>query len=401
MRYKHQEKILKDNPKYHGLFFEMRCGKTRSAIELAELNGGSCLVVTPKSLVQNFRDEVKKWGKNKDYEWLVVTKETFRRDWDKYKDYDGAIIDESHAFAGHKSQLHKNFLKYIKKTKPRFIYLLTGTPFRSSCLNAYALAKCLGYDINYYEYFTACFKQIRMGARLVPVENKEAKKIAQSLFKKIGTFVAMKDVVDDMPSKIFTNEYFELTKEQKTKIESLTDIVPIAKYSKISQISGGTLKSDGYTKDEYFKSEKMSRIVELATEVDKIAIICHYTLEIEEIKRQIGDLRPVFTLKGSLTQEERQSAISQAQAAKKAVIIMQASIGEGFSLDTFDTMVFYSLSWSVVDYLQMSARIVAVDKKRPVGYVHLIVKGTIDEEIHRSVAVKKVDFLIELFNKAT
>lgn len=274
MRYKHQEDILEQNPKYYGLFFEMRLGKTRAAIELAEKNGNSCLVIVPKSLVINFNDEIKKWSNKKYYKWLVVSKETFRRDWDKYKDLDGVIIDEAHNFSGYQSQLHKNFVKYCKKNKPKFVYLLTGTPYRSSPYNAYALAKCVGKNINWRDFTDKCFNMVRMGSRLIPVERKNAKDISEKLLKSIGKFVKMEDVIDDLPEKIFTNEYFDLTAEQKKAIDDIIDVEPIIRYSKECQITGGTLKGNEYAFNAFYKSEKIDRAVELANENKKIAIVC-------------------------------------------------------------------------------------------------------------------------------
>jgi SNF2 family DNA or RNA helicase len=106
--YDHQKKILKHNPRYHLLAWEVGTGKSLATIKLVEQQDIEvCLVVCPKSLVDNWYREIDKWQKDKTKQWLVVTKEQFRRDWEKL-DINGQalVIDESHWFAGYTSQIH-------------------------------------------------------------------------------------------------------------------------------------------------------------------------------------------------------------------------------------------------------------------------------------------------------
>jgi hypothetical protein len=397
MRYKHQKQILRDDPKYFGLWFDCRCGKTRSAIELAEQDGKSCLVITPKSLTINFENEIKIWSKDKNYKWLVVGKEEFRIDWDKYEYYDGVIWDEVHYAGNPKSQLYKNFIKYIKKTKPKFIYGLSATPYRSSAMNAYALAKVLNYKINYRVFYDQCYTMVRMGNRMIPIEKKCAKQVVEKVLKKIGRFVSMEEVVgnENMPKKINKNEYFDLNKEQKKIIEELLDIEPIARFTHEAQIAGGCLKGDGYTKNQFIKSEKLERVKQIIEENDKTVVVCHYLLEQEIIQKTCGG----EILNGSLGKKERDDLINKANQKKSFTLIIQADMAEGYSLKTFDLMIFYSLSWSAVSYIQMKARITAVDKNTPVEYIHFITKNCVDEHIFNCVVEKKADFIAKLYEK--
>lgn len=389
--------MIKDNPKYFGLWAGCRTGKTRAAIELAEQNGNSCLVITPKSLTINFENEIKKWGNRKDYKWNVVSKETFRRDFESYKKYDGLICDEIHHFASTKSQLHKNFIKYVKKNKPKFIYGLSGTPFRSQATDAYALACCLNYKINYRVFYDSCYTRIRMGNRLIPVEKKCAKNVVEKVLKRIGRFIPIDEVIGYAPKEMSVNEYFDLTREQKKAIEDLIDIEPIVRISKESQICGGVLKSDGYTPTQYVKSEKIKRIIELANENGKIIIVCHFLLEMEMIQKNIPRAK---ILNGSLNKKERDDLINKAEQSGKFVLIIQADMCEGYGLKSFDLMVFYSLSWSAVSYIQMKARIIAVDKDTPVEYIHFLTKDSVEEHIHKSVVLNKVNFIAKLYEKS-
>jgi hypothetical protein len=63
-------------------------------------------------------------------------------------------------------------------------------------------------------------------------------------------------------------------------------------------------------------------------------------------------------------------------------------------------MVFASMSFSFVDYIQMCSRLKDMDKKTGNTYIHLLTrdKGSVDQGIFDSVK-KKEDFNIEIFRK--
>jgi SNF2 family DNA or RNA helicase len=215
----------------------------------------------------------------------------------------------------------------------------------------------------------------------------------ENIFHKIGQFVKMSDVIDDLPSKIVTNEYFELTKEQKKGIEDIIAIEPIVRFTAESQIVGGSLKGNEYTPPQYYKSEKLERAVEIAKENKKSIIVCHYNMELDLLAKLIPNS---YVLNGDVSAIDKDRIIKEANN-KDCCLLIQAQCSEGYSLSSFDLMVFYSLSWSVVDYLQMQARIIAAEKKRPVEYIHFVCKNSIDEKIYKNIIIEKKDFITKLY----
>lgn len=391
--YHHQKDIINDARDKVGCFHECGTGKSLTGIKWAEKRANSCLVITPKSVVDKFKNEIKKWSKN-NIEWLVISKETFRRDWNKIKKYDAIIYDEFHNFANFKSKLHKSAFNYQRKYTVKYVLGLTGTPFMSSFFNCYSLAKLLGYNWNWWKFKNYFFYDVRMGTRIVPVPREDKKNEIITLFNKIGNTVKLSEIVD-MPEIIYEKEYFNMTAEQKKVIKNLDDLLPIVRFSKEFQIANGTLKSDGYIKNQYFKCEKLNRLIDIISVNKKMAIICRHTLEIELIKNSIKK-RKVFILQGGT--ENRQEVVNEINNTNDCIVILQSGICEGFDLYV-PLMIFYSIDWSLKNYIQMKARPVRIDHLKTTIYIHLIVKNSIDEEVYKNVVIKKCDFQVKLYEK--
>ncbi|MCP5375205.1 MAG: DEAD/DEAH box helicase family protein [Rickettsiaceae bacterium] len=98
----HQQKIIDLNPKKHLLAHEVGTGKTITAITLARNNNQKALVICPKSIKQQWLEQVPEG-------WQVLHKEGFKKMCNSggITHYNCLIIDEIHFFASYKSQLTK------------------------------------------------------------------------------------------------------------------------------------------------------------------------------------------------------------------------------------------------------------------------------------------------------
>ena len=220
-------------------------------------------------------------------------------------------------------------------------------------------------------------------------------KIAE-LVNRLGSTVSMSDVVD-VPEHVWIREDFTPNKEQKKACDELLDTTAIARLSKVFQILNGTLKSDGYTKDQHFKCEKFDRALELIEENDKIAVICRHSLELYRFKDAIKDRR-VFILNGETPKDERDKLIQEFNNSEKCVILIQAKVAEGYNLYT-PVMMFYSMDWGLVEWTQMIGRPVRLDHLKSIVYINLVYKDTIDEAVYDNVVIKKQEFQSEIYNK--
>lgn len=398
--YPHQRKLLEEKPSKHLLAFGTGCGKTATAIALVDEQELNALVVVPKSLVDNWGREIKKWSNGKG-KFTVISKENFKK---KYKEFDVNcfVVDECHHFSGYKSQLYKAALDFIKIKNIQYVYALTATPYRSTPFNIFALGNILGRNWNWYKFNNTFFTMIKRGPRKWPVLKKEiygvpVKDYIAKLVKSLGSVVSMSEVVD-IPEHVWIREDFTPNSEQKKACSELLDSTAIARLSKVYQILNGSLKGDGYSEDKYFKCEKFDRALELVEENDKIAVICRHTLELERFKDAIKDRR-VFILNGQTPKEERDKLIQEFNNSEKCVILIQAKVAEGYNLYT-PIMMFYSLDWGLVEWTQMIGRPVRLDHLKSVVYINLVYKDTVDEAVYDNVVVNKQEFQSAIYSKS-
>ena len=397
--YKHQKKLLETETRKRLLIaWGTGSGKTLAALKLAEKNSDNALVVCPKSIKQQWYEQIEKFGE-KPMDWEVVTKEEFKKRWKELPKYDCVIIDEFHFHLGHRSMLHKTTFAYFKKHNPEFIYGLTATPYLSTIMNIYSAERLLGWKPNYQAYQIHYFNQIRMGYRVVPVQKKNLEKTVARICKKIGSIVKLEDCID-MPEQIFQQEYFNLTEEQKEAIANIKDINHIVRWTKTHQIMGGTLKGDGYTENQTFKTEKLARLLEICSEHDKIVVVCRYNLEVELIYSAISRDLPHRAIKITGKTPDRHLDLKIAEMQEKCVVIANACCSVGWELPSFPLMIFYSYDFSLVNYLQMIGRISRINNPKKNVYLSLLIdKPSIDYDVFNNVVNEKQDFQIELYAK--
>src|SRR5690606_5800266 len=96
------------------------------------------------------------------------------------------------------------------------------------------------------------------------------------------------------------------------------------------------------------------------------------------------------TLTGKTSTEARGRGIRDFQEGRIQVFVAQiATGGLGITLTAADTAIFYSADFSLENYDQAKARLHRIGQKRPVTYIHLVVKGSIDEEVIRRLRKKQ------------
>lgn len=396
--YNHQKELIQKNPPKWLLAHETGTGKTVTAIGLVENKSTdllhTCLIVCPKALTVQWAEKIKEFS-TQDIEYNILSKENFKKNLKNLPRYDCVIFDEGHYFGGVKSALHKSAVHYVKIHKVNFVYLLTATPYLSTPWNIYALAEILGYKWNYIRYREEFFFPIKMGGRLIwKIRNNIESKIA-ALVNNIGNTVKIEDCVD-MPKSVFELELFELTKSQEKGIELLDDILPIVRYTKIHQICGGILKSDGYSDEKTYESAKLDRVLELIEQSKKIIVVCRYNAEIKMIAEMIVS-RQVLIINGSI--DDKDTIVKKANESDDCVLLINAACCEGYQLPTFNLMVFYSYDYSLKNYIQMMGRIKRIDRPQRCVYLSLIVKDTIDQDIYENVVIKKQDFHAEIYER--
>jgi len=402
--FSHQQSLLDLNPTRHALLWEPGTGKTIGALGLVFKNCKSFLVICPKGLKTGWERAIASYisetGNDKPIDYLVITKETFRRDYDTLPAYDGVINDEIHYFLGTKSAMMKSLRSYLKKHDTIYRYFLTGTPYRSTPMDIYVLSSLLGQKQNYWSFFNRFFVNVQMGSRMVPLVRPNIEDEVAKITRALGNTVKLSDCID-MPPQTFSEEFFPLTSHQKKAIDELEDILPVQRYTKIHQICGGTLKGDEYVPHTVIPSNKQKRLVEFCGEVDRVIVVCRYNLEIGNLAEKLSAAYPqklIRVINGAI--EDKQAVLDELSASpdSRYVLLVNAKISEGWQLQNCSHMVFYSYDFELKNKIQMEARITRIDAPRPTYYLALTTKDTIDESVSRSLKNKET-FHVKIYNE--
>lgn len=218
----------------------------------------------------------------------------------------------------------------------------------------------------------------------------------------------------DLPPKIFTPRYCWLEGEQaKVYTMAANELVKeltlpegrlnmhsiLVKIGKLSQITGGSVYTDiGMAK--FNPNHKMGLLMETLSMIpdpEQVVIFCRWVEEIREIQEQLKNAGVIY---GDITQRERVKTIDQFTKGELKYLIAQESTGGyGINLQTAWNVVYYSQTFSVIDWMQSQDRIHRAGQKADkCVYYLLFAKDTIDEYIWSRLQ-EKVEIASALTNK--
>ncbi len=403
--YSHQQKIIDEDKPVSGLFMGTGSGKTRTALMLAR---GNTLVIAPKTQVEdgNWFREWDKIDMEDDHVFplKVISKETFRRDWEKLPRFDTIIIDEAHTVLGvtpnvrwvkkqaipKASQLFEAVGQYIMLNKPSRVYLCTATPIRSP-MTVWGAAKLLGQKWDWYKFRDKFYIRLPMPGREVyqPKNDVATKNKLGELVRKLGYTGQLSDYFD-VPEQTYKTIHVDLTSAQRVRLKELPFEYPdpIVLVGKKHQVEQGILSGDEFNKPEEFKNEKIDTILELALEFPRMVIFAKYRAQISAIASTLRtEGHKVLEMTGDT--KDRGALIAEANQAKECIFIAQAQVSSGWELPEYPTMVFASMSYSVVDRIQAEGRIHRANALKKNLYITLVARGGIDEAVAKCIDNKK------------
>lgn len=422
--YKHQQDVLEKNPKKYLLPHSCGTGKTITLCALIKknvLNNEPVLLITIKSDKEKWIKILEKFEINAD----VFTKEEFKKTTTKQvlkkafdpklkkvvekkvtvknpqglKKYEFVIADEVHFMAIGTSMMNKSLMAYLKFYKPEYIWIATATPCDSNYWRLYYLGNILGYDWNYNRFRTHFFNFIRkFGPRGVwspkkMIDGRPAEVEIGRYINFLGKAVKIEDCVD-IPPKVFIEEYFDLTSEQKTAIKNVNEALALTRNLKYHQICGGTLHEIDIDKNENFlrfKCDKLARVIELCHEHKKVFIVCEYKAEIKMIVEELKNKKiskNVYTFTGENSSERTKNS-ELADKDDECIVIANAACSAAYEIPTIPIMIFYSYDFSLINFIQIQDRIRRINNPTAKTYISLICKDSIDIEVFECINNKK------------
>lgn len=227
----------------------------------------------------------------------------------------------------------------------------------------------------------------------------------QGYLKEISSRV-LKDDVLDLPPKLYTKRYYELTTEQRRLMDELkrdlitslkggtvTAELPIVRLLRSQQICCGyvPLDSDEETAplvdlDENPRLDLFKEIVEGVT--TQAIVWARFRRDIDLIMEVLGDRAVRYD--GSQSDEENLRARQRFQAGEVQWFVGNPAKGaEGLTLVGAKTVIYYNNSFRFVHRLQSEDRAHRIGQDESVLYIDLIAKGSPDEHVVRNLRGKR------------
>ncbi len=388
---------------------EMGLGKTIQTITfLLEQKGSKSIVITPTSLIHNWKSEFEKFaptlkvgivhGTKKERETvinnlenidvLITTYGSLRNDREKYDEinFDYCIIDEAQNIKNPTSIASDA----VKGIQARTRFALTGTPIENNLLELWSIFDFImpGYLYNVSK-FNAIF-----------IKDESNMKRLKQLIKPFILRRTKKQVIKELPDKIEKKFLVELSKEQRKIYKTYVDEIQIKlqdKYQsndKITVLSYLTklrqlcLDPSLIVTDYKGKSAKINACIELLKENiendNKVLVFSQFTSVLQNIGEVLEKENIEFNyLDGQTKATQRIKLVEEFNEnnAKKVFLISLKAGGTGLNLTSANTVIHFDPWWNPSVEKQASDRAHRLGQREVVEVIKLIAKGTIEEKI--------------------
>lgn len=413
---------------HYGLLLDMGLGKTVSTLMAIEsliydsLEVNKVLLIAPKKVAEStWSQEACKWeqtrnlrisqvlGSAKDREQAlqadadiyVMNRENVIWLCDKYKGkplpFDMLVIDESSSF---KNPQAKRFKALKRHTFDRVV-LLTGTPAPNTLMDLwpqiYLLdkGKRLGRTIT--EYRRRYFRPDKTNGHVVfsyalnPGADSQIygriTDICMSL--KAKDYLTLPDRIDNVIEVVMSD-----SEKEKYKTMEKEHVLGLGQENEISALNAASVANkllqmaNGYVYDDegnlvHIHDQKIDRLKELVDVNEGKPMLVFYNY-----KHDLAAIKDAFPKATELTDDNDVADWNKGNI--QMLLAHPASAGYGLNLQAGGhIIVWYGLTWSLEQYQQANARLHRQGQTEPVIVHHLVTKGTMDEQVMRSLSRKE------------
>ena len=323
----------------------------------------------------------------------------------KQSDNTVLIIDESQCIKNWKAVRTKTIMsKLVPLSKRRFI--LSGTPMTQGPIDMYSQAMFLCTSSIPYRTITG-FRHVFAVEELMVLGNRSFKKVTgyknlDHLTEILSPFCIRLTKEDclDLPEKIYSNYYVEMSPEQEKAYREMRDqcitelksgattssLLPITKIIKLQQICSGFVSTDddGCIGIHRFEHNRLKALDQLAETNDQLVIFAAFHENIRQIVDHLSEAygtSSVVTYTGHDSQTTRTENLNKFQNGEARFFVATSAGSRGITLTSASTVVFYSLNYSLENYLQSQDRIHRIGQNKTSNYIQLICPNTVEEKI--------------------
>ena len=321
-------------------------------------------------------------------------------------------IDESTTIKSPSAQRTKNILKICKGASYRRI--LTGSPVTKNPMDLYSQCAFLDEDLlgfsSYWAYKARYAIEVKRHSSTHSYPHIIGFRNLEELSDKLSNFSfrVLKEQCLDLPDKIYSPRYIELSKEQEKQYNDLATFAiaqlegqtltvdnTMTMLLRLHQITCGYLPTDNGQPPVPLKNNRMDELLNVLEETEgKVIIWANYRYSILDIantlRKKFGE-ETVVTYFGDTKDKDRQEIVKQFQDKDSPVrffIANQQTGGYGLTLTAAHTVVYYSNNYDLEKRIQSEDRAHRIGQKNNVTYIDIICEKTVDENIVNSLRNK-------------
>lgn len=430
-----------------GLFFEMGCGKSLTALAImgAAYEAGQVqrvLIAAPGSVVSVWEQELEKFAafqyrfaslfgtkaqrlKKLDklteqaWDWIdpplliaAINYESTFRDgmfesllaWKP----DMVICDESQRIKNHKAQ--QSIAMHMLADRAKYCLALSGTPITQDAQDLWSQYRFLDPTVfgdNFYAYRSRYCRLGGFGGKQV-VGTQHEDELSQRMYS-IAYRVTKAESLD-LPPETYIYRSVELSpKERKhydemrrnayTELSAESEVsatTALTKLLRLQQISGGFLKGDDDDRIIQIGTSKLDALQDILEdyvigEGRKLVIFARFLPEIDGICKRLDKLGIGYrSITGDVPLEERgaRKDAFQEDPDVRCFVAQIQTAGLGITLHAASAAVFYSVGYNLADYQQALARIHRKGQTQPCTYIILQGANTVDQKVMEALEKK-------------
>lgn len=284
-------------------------------------------------------------------------------------------------------------------TSAKYMVAMSGTPLMNNPLDLYFPLHWLGYENHSFYQFKQhhCTFGGWGGSEVIGYKNlDEIRALMDNVMLR-----RLKMEVLDLPEKIHSVEYVDMSAKQKTVYKEVEQGIfanlnkisfsnnPLSMLIRLRQATGHT----AIVSDEVCESAKMDRMEELVEELaeagQKAIIFSNWSQVTEIAKERLAKYKPAY-ITGDTKPDERMSEVNRFQNDSNCKVIIGTigAMGTGLTLTAAQTVIFLDSPWNRALKDQAEDRAHRIGTKGTVNIITIVTKNTIDERIEDIVYKK-------------
>ena len=316
--------------------------------------------------------------------------------WARKQPWDLLVLDESHRIKSPGGVASRYCSRLSDRVPQRLA--LTGTPMAHSPLDIYAQYRALDKSIYGTSYTRFKSRYAVMGGwnntQVVGYQHQE--EFQEKLYS-IAYRVEAADVLD-LPPLLTVNRMCELGPKARKLYRTLerdfiadleegriTAVNALSQLLRLQQVTSGYAHTEDDL-DVEVDTTKADLLADLLEDMGKEPVVVfarfkHDLEVVDRVARRLG--RPSYEISGA------RKELSLWNEGGGVLAIQIQSGGLGIDLTKARYAVYYSLGFSLGDYLQSRARLHPQGQRRPVEIIHLIAAQTVDEKVMAALAARE------------